>query len=79
MTTHYRYSRIDYVRYGFTALMANEFNNRPPVTYINEPILDYFGMAGATPWVNLGYQAMFCVGFCFLAFLALRFIRHDKR
>jgi ATP-binding cassette, subfamily G (WHITE), member 2 len=67
------------VRYAFTALMTNEFRNRPSIIYNEQPVLEFYGMKGEMPWANVGYMAVFCLGFSCIAFLALRYIRHQKR
>ena len=59
---------IDFMRYAFFALMANEFEGRPDVLLDGVPVLEFYDIT-ESKWAYLGYEALFFVGFFCLAFL----------
>lgn len=42
-------------------------------------ILAFYGLRGYSKWAFVGYEAIFIVVFFLLAWLALTFIKHQKR
>ncbi len=42
-------------------------------------ILAFYGLRGYNKWAFVGYEAIFIVVFFLLAWLALTFIKHQKR
>jgi hypothetical protein len=74
-----RYSKIDFVRYGFTALLVNQFKGKPQLRYNGQSVLHFYGVNGESEWANLGYLTLFFFGFSFLTFNALKYVRHDRR
>lgn len=49
------------------------------VSVKGESVLDMFGLAGRSKWVSLGFIAANLPVFCLLFYLALRFLRYEKR
>jgi ATP-binding cassette, subfamily G (WHITE), member 2 len=79
-----RYAYIDFLRYGWGALMVNQFHDKDPYfnqnpTESNLTILGYYSLAGANKWVWLLFEFIFFIVFFVLSFLALQFKRHEKR
>jgi len=73
------YSKIDFIRYGWTALMTNEFKDNKEIFLANMTVLEYYQMADCKSSHNVGYLVIFFGVFAVLAWLALRFINHQKR
>ena len=73
-----RYSKIDFVRYGFTALLVNQFEHKH-LRLNDEPVLQFYGVEHENKWAALAYTSLFFVGFSFLSFIALKYVRHNKR
>jgi ATP-binding cassette, subfamily G (WHITE), member 2 len=73
-----RYSYLDFVRYAFTAVMVSNYQDRSTL-FAGVPVLEFYGVDGQNAWANLGYEVCFFAVFTALAYLALRFVRHDKR
>ena len=64
---------IDFMRYAFFALMANEFEGRPDVLLDGVPVLEFYDITDSK-WAYLGYEALFFAAFFCLAFLVSAFI-----
>ncbi len=43
------------------------------------PILEYYNLANLNMWTELAILVAFFAGWCFLAWFALAFVRHQKR
>lgn len=72
------YSRIDFLRYSWGALMVNQFEGSG-VRYLGETPLQVFGLEGVDKWGNLGVLWAFWGVFFGGAWAALQFKRHEKR
>ena len=70
---------IDFLHYSWVAHMKNTFehHNIPVIAF--QPILDYYSIGKGNKWHQLGFEFVFLVVFFVLAWLALTFIRHQKR
>ena len=76
------YSNIDPMRFGWEALMINNFQNSDPgaVEFINgETVLEYYGFANKTYDRYIGFLTLFIPIFSVFAWAALTFIRHGSR
>ncbi|EFJ42159.1 hypothetical protein VOLCADRAFT_107413 [Volvox carteri f. nagariensis] len=73
------YSRIDFLRYAWGALMLNQFEDHNVEFAGGKTILEYYGLLGADKWTYVGYLSLFWIVFATLALLALTFVRHQKR
>ncbi|GLC68936.1 hypothetical protein PLESTF_000760800 [Pleodorina starrii] len=73
------YSRIDFLRYAWGALMVNQFEDNDPEFAGGLTVLQYYGLQGADKWAYLGYLSLFWLVFAVLALLALTYMRHQKR
>ncbi|GLC39039.1 hypothetical protein PLESTB_001286600 [Pleodorina starrii] len=73
------YSRIDFLRYAWGALMVNQFEHQKVDFVGGVSILRYYGLEGADKWAYLGYLSLFWIVFAWLALLALTYVRHQKR
>ncbi|GFR48683.1 hypothetical protein Agub_g10638 [Astrephomene gubernaculifera] len=74
------YSRIDFLRYAWGALMINQFSGDHNVEFAGGvSILKYYGLEGGDMWAYIGYLAIFWIIFAALALLALTYVRHQKR
>ena len=51
----------------------------PIIVADGQSVLQYFGLAQVNKFSYVGYDALFFVAFGVLAYLALSYIRHDKR
>ena len=80
------YGYIDVLRYAWGSLMANQFAGDRDVVFIGAAdgappltILQYYSLDGISPWAWLGLEFCFVVFFTIVAWLALKFVRHEKR
>ncbi|KXZ55881.1 hypothetical protein GPECTOR_2g1432 [Gonium pectorale] len=73
------YSRIDFLRYAWGALMLNQFEDRDVEFSGGLTVLQYYSLEGANKWSYIGFLAIFWFVFSLLALLALTFIKHHKR
>ena len=80
------YAYIDFLRYAWGSLMANQFGGSRNVVFIassganpqNVTVLDYYNTP-SSPYGWWGIEVAFFAAFFGFAFLALRFVRHEKR
>ncbi|KXZ50089.1 hypothetical protein GPECTOR_18g66 [Gonium pectorale] len=73
------YSRIDFLRYAWGALMLNQFEGHDVEFAGGQTLLQYYGLEGGDKWAYVGYLAIFWIVFAGLALAALTFVRHQKR
>eukprot|EP00887_Chlorella_sp_A99_P000295 scaffold13.g295.t1 len=74
------FSYIDYLKYGWGALMVNQFGGDKDAMYVNgQTILRYFSLDGASGWGWMGIEVGFFSFFMVAAYLALNFVNHVKR
>ncbi|PNH05918.1 ABC transporter G family member 18 [Tetrabaena socialis] len=73
------YSRIDFLRYAWGALMLNQFENDDVKFAGDATILEYYSLKGEDKWAYIGYLSIFWIVFASLALLALTYVRHQKR
>ncbi|KAL4431462.1 hypothetical protein ABPG75_006718 [Micractinium tetrahymenae] len=74
------YAYIDVLRYAWGSLMANQFAGERNVVWVdNESVLDLYSLGGINMWGWLGIEACFTTVFFLFAFLALKYVRHEKR
>jgi hypothetical protein len=60
--------------------MINQFGGDRDVPFLNNStILEYYSLDGYNKWGWAGIEACFFVVFFAAAFMALRFVRHEKR
>lgn len=45
-----RYADIDFIHYGWGALMQNQFKGHPTAAINGEPVLEYYYLAGEQFW-----------------------------
>jgi hypothetical protein len=67
------------MRYAWGALMLNGFAGRGTTLFNNQEILGYYSLAGHNKWLFLLYESLFFVAFFFFAWLALSFVKHQRR
>jgi ATP-binding cassette, subfamily G (WHITE), member 2 len=72
------YSYIDFMRYGWGALMISQFKDRD-VKLNGTPILEYYDLDEYTAWEMLGYEALFLFVFFMMAWAALQFKKQSQR
>ncbi|KAL4431069.1 hypothetical protein ABPG75_006325 [Micractinium tetrahymenae] len=71
---------IDYLRYSWGALMANQFaGDRNIVAFGGEPILNYYDLDTVNPWHWLGWEVIFFCAFTGLTWVALATVQHQRR
>jgi len=70
---------INPLHYAWVSMMVNQFGHSNLIVPYNGNILVFFGIGGQDKWANLGYEALFFVGFFTLAVLSLTFIKHQQR
>ena len=74
-----RLSYVDWMWYGWGAVMISIFSGTDAVGANGQPILEYYSLSEDLLWAFLGYSSLFFLGFLFVAWLALSFLRHQKR
>ena len=75
---------LQFLHYAWGSLMANQFSGDRNKVFISNngtdiTILDYYSLGSVSPWEFLGIEFAFFIAFFGLAFMALRFVRHEKR
>jgi hypothetical protein len=71
---------LDFIRYGWSATMVNQFEARDPVDWLNgQTLLQYYGLEGVSKWNCLGYQSCFFVFFFMCAFVTLTVKKYQVR
>ena len=73
------YSYIDFLRYGWGALMVNQFSGHNAIYLEGKTVLQVFGLSHVNKWHYIGYQWIFFVVFFTGAWAALQYVRHQKR
>lgn len=74
------YGYIDFLRYAWGSLMANQFAGSRNVPFLGAPgILEYYSLGGISAWGWMGIIFGFFAFFFVAAFLALTFVKHTKR
>lgn len=68
----YWYSKIDFLRYSWSALMVSQFKEKDP------DVLDQYDL-GQSEGFYIGWIFAFFGAFFFAAFLAMAFIKHQRR
>ena len=74
-----RYTWLNYTRYGWGALMVNQFDGKNLQLVPGVEILSYYSLDHLSKWAWLGYQTIFFGGLFFLTWLALACCKHAKR
>ena len=69
---------VDFLRYSFGAMMANQFSGAPPSVNGWNP-LAFYDLEGVNKWKWLGYQTIFFPGFVTMLWATLRWMQHMKR
>ncbi|GAX75653.1 hypothetical protein CEUSTIGMA_g3097.t1 [Chlamydomonas eustigma] len=72
------YSYLDFIRYSFTALMANQFSGGDPV-YQDTTFLTSFSLQGQNQWRNLGFSSLFFIFFFVCALTVMTFKKYQSR
>ncbi|CAL5220625.1 g2668 [Coccomyxa viridis] len=70
---------IDFLHYSWTAQMINQFENTHIIIFLGIEILQFYDLRGKKKWDYVGFETVFIVVFFVWAWLALAFIRHQKR
>ncbi|GBF95048.1 P-loop containing nucleoside triphosphate hydrolase [Raphidocelis subcapitata] len=73
------YSRANPLAYAFTALMNNQFGAVNPKFIGGHTLLEYFGVAGQSIWLNIGIVWGFFGAFVVATWLVLSLRRYDRR
>lgn len=73
------YSYIDFLRYGWGALMVNQFKDSTAIYLQNKTVLQVYSLHHVNKWSYVGYQWIFFFVFFTGAWAALQFKRHQKR
>jgi ATP-binding cassette subfamily G (WHITE) protein 2 len=79
------YSTIDYLRYSFGSMMANQFSESTsaeaavPAAAGAGNALKFYDLEGVNKWTWLGYQALFFPVFTICLWAALKWLQHTKR
>ncbi|DBA95854.1 hypothetical protein WJX77_006274 [Trebouxia sp. C0004] len=69
---------MDFMRYGWGALMINQFQGQN-VQLFGQDVLEYYGLDGYSTWEFIAYEIVFFFGFFCLCWFALVFKKHQKR
>ncbi|KAK9906864.1 hypothetical protein WJX75_009364 [Coccomyxa subellipsoidea] len=70
---------INWLWYGWGAAMINQYKGSDLKIYNNVGVLEYYSLNGLSEWAFLAYSALTFVFFFFVAYLALLFVKHQKR
>eukprot|EP00884_Botryococcus_braunii_P013699 jgi/Botrbrau1/2232/Bobra.101_2s0060.1 len=70
---------INWMWYGFGALMVNEFRGTTTLMLGEDTPLVYYSLEGVNEWVFLFGSAVSAFVLVLIIYLALRFVRHQKR
>lgn len=74
------YAYLDFIRYGWGALMINQFGEQPEALYIGGiTILEYYSLDTYNKWAFLGYLSCFFVAFLMATWGALAWKKHGSR
>ena len=81
------YSKIDFLRYSWGALMVSQFeaNNGTSRTHLPQPdgslipLLEFYDLDEKDEAFYVGWLFAFYAGFFVAAFLAMTFIKHQRR
>ena len=72
-------SYIDWMWYGWGALMISIFGGTDAVATDGSPILEYYSLGADLMWAFVGYSALVFLFFAGLALAALTYMKHQKR
>lgn len=70
MCSHTRFGYINWIWYGWGALMINQYEHSDIQIFNGSDILDYYSLTGNSKWAFLGYEALTFV-VCFLVCYAV--------
>lgn len=71
---------LNFLRYAWGSLMVNQFGDDRDVQFLNgQTVLEYYSLDGINKWAWLGFEIIFFFVFFLLTFLALTYIRWQKR
>ncbi|KAK9867775.1 hypothetical protein WJX84_007302 [Apatococcus fuscideae] len=73
------YSYLNFLRYGWGALMVNQFEGKNAIFLGGEEILHYYSLDNCNKWAFLACEFAFFVGFFMASWLALTYRRHSSR
>ena len=77
------YGYIDFLRYAWGALMANQFGGDRNIVFVTDPVpttvLEYYSLSGISMWGWLGIELCFFVVFLGFTYLAIAYVKHIKR
>lgn len=76
------YANIDPMRFGWEALMINNFagTEQDTVAFVEgESVLEYYGLQGKSYSRRIGFLSIFFFVFTFFAWLGLTYLRHGTR
>ena len=74
-----RLSNLNVMWYSWGAVMITIFKGTDAVGANGQPILDYYSLPEDLMWAYIGYTSLYFAVFLLLAWLALSFLRHQKR
>lgn len=74
-----RFSYLNWMWYGWGALMINQFKGTDAQLVDGGNVLEYYGLDNTSEWAFCGYSALFFVAFILIAWAALTLVRFQKR
>ncbi|KAK9808412.1 hypothetical protein WJX73_002001 [Symbiochloris irregularis] len=72
-------SYIDWMWYGWGAVMISVFRGSNATTSIGIPVLEYYSLSTDSMWAFCGYSALFFAAFVLVAWGSLTLVKHQKR
>ena len=75
----YRLAYINWIWYAWGSLMINQFTGVEANAFGDQPVLQYYNLQGKSTWAFMGYEAIFFVVFCMLAWMGLLFVKWQRR
>ena len=74
---------LAFFRYTWRGLMVSNFRGADPILFPNNgdrsTTLQFYNLSGVNEWAEIGYLSIFTVGYAGLAWLAMGWVRHEKR
>jgi hypothetical protein len=64
-----RFGYINWLWYGWGALMINQYEHNDVQIYSGVGVLEYYSLNGMSKWAFLGYSALSFVVFFFIAYI----------
>ena len=74
-----RLSYLNWMQFGWGALVINQFKGSDAVTSDGNNVLEYYSLGGSDEWAYVGYSALFFIAFLSIAWAGLTFVKFQKR